>query len=71
VVEYQVGQKELVIVDTERKQTVYIFGCKDSVVQVKGKVNSIAIDKCSKTALVFEVCCQLKAPCTRIPGIGF
>ncbi|CAI5944064.1 unnamed protein product [Closterium sp. NIES-64] len=37
VVENQVDNKEVVITDTEPKQTVYIFGCKGTVVQVKVK----------------------------------
>ncbi|KAL4574392.1 hypothetical protein LXL04_021221 [Taraxacum kok-saghyz] len=35
------------------KQTVYIFGCKDSVLQIKGKVNNITVDKCTKMGVVF------------------
>ncbi|CAI5519329.1 unnamed protein product [Closterium sp. Naga37s-1] len=54
VVENQVDNKEVVIADTEPKQTVYIFGCKGTVVQVKGKVNNITLDKCTKTAVVFQ-----------------
>ncbi|CAI5535254.1 unnamed protein product [Closterium sp. Naga37s-1] len=54
VVENQVDNKDVVIADTEPKQTVYIFGCKGTVVQVKGKVNNITLDKCTKTAVVFQ-----------------
>ena len=54
VVENQVGVKDLVIKDTEAKQTVYIYGCKNSVVTVDGKVNNITLDKCVKTAVVFQ-----------------
>jgi adenylyl cyclase-associated protein len=43
--EYQVGNKSLVIEDTNIKQAVYIFKCQDSTVQVKGKVNSIILGK--------------------------
>jgi len=53
-VEYQVGNKEIIISETEVKHTVYIYKCKDSVIQIKGKVNAVTIDDCSKTAVVFE-----------------
>ncbi|KAF3322977.1 cyclase-associated protein 1-like protein [Carex littledalei] len=53
VVENQVGKKNLVIDDCDSKQSVYVFGCKDSVLQVKGKVNNITLDKCTKTGILF------------------
>jgi adenylyl cyclase-associated protein len=55
-VEFQVGNKDLVINETESKQTVYIYKCSDSVIQVKGKVNAITLDDCSKTSVVFDTC---------------
>ncbi|KAL2490708.1 Cyclase-associated protein 1 [Abeliophyllum distichum] len=76
-VENQIGQKNLLIKDCDSKQSVYVFGCKDSVVQIQGKVNNITIDKCTKMGLVFmdvvaaceivncsgvEVQCQGSAP---------
>lgn len=36
------------------KQTVYIFRCENSVVQIKGKVNSVTMDSCKKTSVVFD-----------------
>ncbi|KAL5562973.1 hypothetical protein UlMin_032720 [Ulmus minor] len=77
VVENQIGRKNLVIDDCDAKQSVYIFGCKDSVLQVQGKVNNITVDKCTKMGVVFtdvvaafeivncngvEVQCQGSAP---------
>jgi len=56
VVEWQVNNKNVVISDTEAKHTVYIYKCKGTTIQVKGKVNAITIDDCSKTAVVFENC---------------
>ncbi|KAM0072910.1 putative cyclase-associated protein CAP/septum formation inhibitor MinC [Helianthus debilis subsp. tardiflorus] len=53
VVEYQIGVKNLCIDECDPKQTVYIFGCKDSVLQIKGKVNNITVDKCTKMGVVF------------------
>ncbi|KAK7899084.1 hypothetical protein WMY93_019937 [Mugilogobius chulae] len=45
---------DLVIEDTELKQVVYVFGCNNSTLQVKGKINSIIVDNCKKLGLVFE-----------------
>jgi len=53
-VENQINNKEIVISDTEAKQTCYIYKCKGSVIQVKGKINAIVMDSCEKTAVVFE-----------------
>jgi len=56
VVEYQEGNKEIVINPTATKETVYIFGCKNSLVQIKTKVNAITMDGCERTAVVFQDC---------------
>lgn len=53
-IENQVGNKNIVIENPEVRQTVYIYKCHDSVIQIKGKVNSIMLDSCKKTGLVFE-----------------
>ncbi|XP_047336569.1 cyclase-associated protein 1-like [Impatiens glandulifera] len=77
VVENQIGNKSLVIEECDSKQSIYVYGCKDSVLQVKGKVNNITVDKCTKMSVVFmdvvaafeivnsnslEVQCQGSAP---------
>ncbi|KAB2635672.1 cyclase-associated protein 1 [Pyrus ussuriensis x Pyrus communis] len=77
VVENQIAKKDLVISECDSKQSVYIFGCKDSVLQIQGKVNNITIDKCTKMGVLFtdvvaaceivncnrvEVQCQGSAP---------
>ena len=54
VVEYQEGKKDLVISDTNRNQTVYVFKCNNTVLQIKGKINSVTLDSCSKSAIVVE-----------------
>ncbi|GKV21162.1 hypothetical protein SLEP1_g31167 [Rubroshorea leprosula] len=54
VVENQIGKKDLVIDNCDSKQTVYIYGCKDSVLQIQGKVNNITVDKCTKIGVVFK-----------------
>jgi len=53
-VENQRGNKEIVIDETNPKQSIYISNCFDSVVQIKGKVNQITVDKSDKTGIVFE-----------------
>jgi adenylyl cyclase-associated protein len=35
-------------------QTVNIFGCKDSVIQIKGKVNAISMVSCRKTSVLLD-----------------
>ncbi|ESO82922.1 hypothetical protein LOTGIDRAFT_109031, partial [Lottia gigantea] len=54
LVEYQVDNKGIVIDQTQMKQTVYIFKCVNSTIQVKGKVNSIIMDSCKKCGVVFD-----------------
>lgn len=53
-IEHQVKNNAIEVTDTEVKQTLYIYKCTDSVVQVKGKVNHITLDSCKKVALVFD-----------------
>ncbi|KAM4704646.1 adenylyl cyclase-associated protein 2 [Rhinophrynus dorsalis] len=53
-VEYQEGVDGLVISETELKQVAYIFKCKKTTLQIKGKINSIIIDNCTKLGLVFD-----------------
>lgn len=54
VVEYQVGQKELVIDNPTSKQTVYVLGCLDSVLHIKGKIRALTLDKCTRVSVIFE-----------------
>lgn len=55
-VEYQDGNREIVLDQVELKHSVYIYKCTNSTIQIKGKVNSITMDGCKKTAVVFEDC---------------
>ena len=45
VQEHHVGNKKIVISDTNMKQVVYIYKCVDSTVQIKGKVNNVTVGK--------------------------
>ena len=53
-IEYQNKQNNLVVDNTDLKHTVYIYKCKESTITVKGKVNSILIDSCSRVGLLFD-----------------
>lgn len=53
-VEFFTNKHDLVIEDTDLKQTVYVYQCKDCTIQVKGKINSITLDSCQKVGLVFD-----------------
>lgn len=55
------NRKDLVVSDTELKHVVSIFGCTNSTVTIKGKVNAVVlgnsyimIDNCKKTAVVVD-----------------
>ncbi|XP_028978621.2 adenylyl cyclase-associated protein 2 isoform X2 [Esox lucius] len=53
-VEYFDQAHDLVIGETELRQVVYVFGCSNSTLQIKGKINSIIVDNCKKLGLVFD-----------------
>ncbi|PSC76207.1 dipeptidyl aminopeptidase acylaminoacyl peptidase [Micractinium conductrix] len=55
VVENQVGNRDIIIENTEPRQTVYIFNCSNSTIRVRGKVNAITLDSCSRTGLLFDM----------------
>ncbi|GKC75470.1 cyclase-associated protein 1-like protein, partial [Tanacetum coccineum] len=55
VVTNQIGVKDLCIDECDASQTIYIFGCKDSFIHIKGKVDSIIVDKCTRMGVVFTV----------------
>nr|CAH7752374.1 unnamed protein product [Callosobruchus chinensis] len=54
VIEYQKGNHQLVVEDAEMNNVVYLYKCIDSTVVVKGKINSIVVDACKKTAVVCD-----------------
>ena len=45
--EYQENNKNLVISEPLPSQTVYIYSCKNSTIQIKEKVNSVVVGKFS------------------------
>ncbi|KAI6173525.1 Adenylyl cyclase-associated protein [Aphelenchoides besseyi] len=52
--EYHKGNREILIQVADMKQSVYVFRCENSIIQVKGKVNSITLDGCKKTGIVVD-----------------
>ncbi|XP_058798259.1 apoptotic chromatin condensation inducer in the nucleus isoform X1 [Phymastichus coffea] len=54
LVEYQKGNKNLLVENAEMNNVVYMFRCQDSNLVVKGKINSVVIDSCRKCAVVFD-----------------
>jgi adenylyl cyclase-associated protein len=38
----------------DKKQTVYIYNCKNATIVIEGKCNMVAIDGCSKSQVVME-----------------
>ncbi|CAH1964453.1 unnamed protein product [Acanthoscelides obtectus] len=54
VIEFQKGNHQLVVEDAEMNNVVYLYKCVDSTVIVKGKINSIVVDACKKTAVVCD-----------------
>ncbi|KAG5317830.1 CAP1 protein, partial [Pseudoatta argentina] len=53
LVEYHKGEN-LVIDNVEMNNVVYMFRCQDSTLTVKGKVNSVVLDSCRKSSVVFD-----------------
>ncbi|KAJ1992920.1 suppressor of rasval19 [Dimargaris cristalligena] len=45
---------ELTVEITDMRQSVYIYNCQNLTVQIRGKLNAVAIDKCKKTGVVVE-----------------
>eukprot|EP00189_Rhodosorus_marinus_P010361 CAMPEP_0184741210 /NCGR_PEP_ID=MMETSP0315-20130426/4274_1 /TAXON_ID=101924 /ORGANISM="Rhodosorus marinus, Strain UTEX LB 2760" /LENGTH=283 /DNA_ID=CAMNT_0027211391 /DNA_START=101 /DNA_END=952 /DNA_ORIENTATION=- len=54
VVEFFEGNNEIILDVNNIKESVYIYRCNKSTIQIKGKCNSIAIDSCKKFNCVFE-----------------
>lgn len=54
-IEYQINPIDDIIIDnTDLKQTVYIYKCEKCTIIVIGKVNSILIDSCKSVSLLFD-----------------
>ncbi|KAI0259950.1 adenylate cyclase associated N terminal-domain-containing protein [Gloeopeniophorella convolvens] len=53
-VEYQENEAALTVDNAEISHIVNIFGCKNSTILVKGKVNAVTIVNCTKTSVLVE-----------------
>jgi adenylyl cyclase-associated protein len=54
IVEGHVQNKNIIIEEPRSNQAILITGNVDSVVQIKGKVNTIVIDNCKKVGVIFQ-----------------
>jgi adenylyl cyclase-associated protein len=57
-IEYQENNSNIILENVEINQVVNIYGCKNSVIQVKGKVNAINLSEQSALRLS-HVSCQM------------
>lgn len=53
-IEYHEDNRSIVIDQTELNQTVNIFNCKNSIVQIKGKINAVQMTNCTKTSILVD-----------------
>ncbi|XP_076661646.1 adenylyl cyclase-associated protein 1 isoform X1 [Halictus rubicundus] len=54
LIEYHKGNKDLLVENVEMNNVIYMFRCQDSTLVVKGKVNSVVMDSCRKSSVVFD-----------------
>lgn len=54
MVENNEGNKDLVVEITSTKEAVYIHMCDNCNITIKGKFNSVTMDNCVKTNLIFD-----------------
>lgn len=54
IVENHEDNREIVIDQTGLNYTVHIFGCKNSVVRIVGKLNAVNMVNCKKTSVVVD-----------------
>ncbi|KAF9144625.1 hypothetical protein BGX30_012176 [Mortierella sp. GBA39] len=54
IIEHFENNNDVVLDGAELGQSVYIFGCQNSTIQIKTKVTTVAMDSCTKTGLCVE-----------------
>ncbi|CAH1961938.1 unnamed protein product [Acanthoscelides obtectus] len=54
MIEYQKENHNLVVDNAEMNNVVYMYKCENSTITVKGKLNSVTLDSCKKTSIVFD-----------------
>lgn len=53
-IEYQENESALTVENVELNQTVNLYGCKNSTIIIKGKVNAVTLVNCTKTSVLVE-----------------
>lgn len=54
LIEYQKGNPNLVVENADMNNVVYMFRCRESALTVRGKINGVVLDSCTKCAVVFD-----------------
>lgn len=54
LIEYQTNQPQLIVNINEMSESVHLYKCTNTVVILKGKANSIIVDSCVKSGVVFD-----------------
>ncbi|KAI0071819.1 cyclase-associated protein [Panus rudis PR-1116 ss-1] len=54
LIEHYENDTSLVVENGDKSQTVNIYGCKNSTIQVRGKVNAVTLVNCVKTSVLVE-----------------
>ncbi|TFK42985.1 cyclase-associated protein [Crucibulum laeve] len=54
LIEYQENESSLIVENVQLNQSINIFGCKNSTIIIKGKVNAVTIVNSTKTSVLVE-----------------
>ncbi|KAF9646279.1 hypothetical protein BDM02DRAFT_3189000 [Thelephora ganbajun] len=54
IIEYQENEPGLMVGDTEISHIVSLYGCKNTTVVIKGKVNGVTLVNCTKTSILVD-----------------
>nr|CAD7573493.1 unnamed protein product [Timema californicum] len=54
IVEYQTGVPDLMIDNVDLSDIVYMFKCQSTNLVIKGKLNSVILDSCCNSSIVFD-----------------
>ncbi|KAG8234924.1 hypothetical protein J437_LFUL015332 [Ladona fulva] len=54
LVEHQKNNTALVVDNAEMNNVVYMYKCEGSTLTVRGKINSVVVDSCRKSSVVFD-----------------
>ncbi|KAG7876862.1 hypothetical protein KL905_005151 [Ogataea polymorpha] len=48
------NESDIITIDGDMQQSIFIANCASSIIQIKGKVNAITLNECTKVGLVVE-----------------